>query len=147
MTSNLTESQLEVRPKLAMNFVKCTPAKFLLEDVDTTKQISPLFNNLGNLNFKISTKSERAQAFFNQGLKLSYAFNHAESHRSFMEAARLAPNIAMNYWEQAFALGPNINDPQPDEERKKKYNEAMAKAKKLALSATKRTSINSSFSN
>ena len=119
-------------PKLAMNFIKCTSAKYLLEAVDTTKQISPLFNNLGNLHFSISTKNERAQAFFDQGLKLSYAFNHAEAHRSFMEASRLDPNSAMTFWGQAFALGPNINDPIPTEERKIKINEAIAKAKQLA---------------
>jgi hypothetical protein len=100
-------------PRLAMNFVKCTSAKFLLEAVDTTKQISPLFDNLGNLHFSISTKNQRAQAFFDQGLKLSYAFNHAEAHRSFMEASRLDPDAAMTYWGQAFTLGPNINDPIP----------------------------------
>jgi len=130
------KNEPKVSKPLAYNFVKCTPAKFLLGAVDTTKQISPLFNNLGNLHFKISTKNERVQAFFNQGFKLSYAFNHAEAHRSFMEAARLAPNVAMNYWGQAFALGPNINDPQPDDARKNKYNEAIAKARKLAVSAT-----------
>jgi tetratricopeptide (TPR) repeat protein len=119
-------------PKLAMSFIKCTSTKFLLEAVDTTKQISPLFNNLGNLHFSISTKNERAQAFFDQGLKLSYAFNHAEAHRSFMEASRLDPNSAMTYWGQAFTLGPNINDPIPPEERKIKINEALAKAKNLA---------------
>ncbi len=113
--------------------IKCTVAKYLLKDVDTTQQIAPLFNNLGNLNFKITTKKERAQEFFNQGLKLSYAFNHAEAHRSFMEAARLDPNAVMAYWGQAFALGPNINDPQPLDDRKEKYNEAMAKAKSLAF--------------
>jgi tetratricopeptide (TPR) repeat protein len=123
-------------PKLAMSFVKCTAAKYLLEAIDTTKQISPLFNNLGNLHFSISTKNERAQAFFDQGLKLSYAFNHAEAHRSFMEASRLDPNSAMAYWGQAFTLGPNINDPLPLEERKIKINEAMAKAKQLASKAS-----------
>jgi tetratricopeptide (TPR) repeat protein len=119
-------------PRLAMNFVKCTSAKFLLEAVDTTKQISPLFDNLGNLHFSISTKNQRAQAFFDQGLKLSYAFNHAEAHRSFMEASRLDPDAAMTYWGQAFTLGPNINDPIPLEERKIKINEALAKAKQLS---------------
>jgi tetratricopeptide (TPR) repeat protein len=123
-------------PKLAMNFIKCTSAKYLLEAVDTTKQISPLFDNLGNLHFSISTKNERAQAFFDQGLKLSYAFNHAEAHRSFMEASRLDPNSAMTYWGQAFALGPNINDPIPAEERKIKINEALVKAKQLASKAS-----------
>ena len=127
-----TNIEIEDSPKLAYNFVKCTPAKFLLEGIDTTKQISPLFNNLGNLHFDISSSNERAQSFFNQGLKLSYAFNHAEGHRSFMEAARLDPNAAMSYWGQAFALGPNINDPQPDDERKNKINEAMTKARGLS---------------
>ena len=122
----------------SLSFIKCTPAKFLLEEVDSTKQISPLFENLGNLHFSITTKKERAQAFFDQGLKLSYAFNHAEGHRSFMEASRLDPNAPMTYWGQAFALGPNINDPLPDAERKNKINEAMAKARRLASNATPR---------
>ncbi|MFK5974045.1 MAG: hypothetical protein QM485_12310 [Flavobacteriaceae bacterium] len=122
--------------KASMNFIKCTTAKFLLKDVDTTRQISPLFENLGTLEFRISTEEEMAQKFFNQGIKLSYAFNHAEGHRSFMEASRLDSNSAMTYWGQAFALGPNINDPLPDEERKNKINTAIAKAKRLASKAT-----------
>lgn len=118
--------------KVAMNFIKCTPANFLLEDVDTTKQISPRFENLGNHSFSITTNSAEAQKFFNQGLRLTYGFNHAEAHRSFMEASRLDPHAAMPLWGQAYVLGPNINDPIPDEERKIKYNEAIAQAKKLA---------------
>ena len=136
-----TNIEIEDSPKLAYNFVKCTPAKFLLEGIDTTKQISPLFNNLGNLHFNISSSNERAQAFFDQGLKLSYAFNHAEGHRSFMEAARLDPNAAMAYWGQAFALGPNINDSQPDDERKNKINEAMTKAKRLASKSSAKEQV------
>lgn len=119
-------------PKIAMNFIKCTPQKYLLENVDTTKQISPLFKNLGNLHFLVTANSERAQAFFDQGLKLSYAFNHAEGHRSFMEASRLDPNLAMSYWGQAYALGHNINDPLPSSERIKKIHNAMLKAQQLA---------------
>ncbi|TXN35690.1 hypothetical protein FVB32_14030 [Flagellimonas hymeniacidonis] len=134
--TKIIRNNSDVPSKLVYNFVKCTPAKFLLTALDTTKQISPLFENLGNLHFSISTEKERAQAFFDQGLKLSYAFNHAEGHRSFMEAARLDPNAAMTYWGQAFALGPNINDPLPDDERKNKINEAMTKAKHLASNAT-----------
>ena len=122
--------------KASFNFIKCTPTKFLLEAVDTTQQISPLFENLGDLQFVISTKNERAQTFFNQGLRLTYAFNHAEAHRSFMEAARLAPNSAMTYWGQAFALGPNINDPLPLDDRKIVTNKAIAKARNLASNAT-----------
>ncbi len=128
MIPNNTENQLDVAPKLAMNIIKCTPANFLLENVDTTTQISPLFDNLGHYNFTISTKQKKAQLFFNQGLKLTFAFNHAESHRSFMEASRLDPNSAMSFWGQAYALGPNINDSFPDDERKKKSYEAIQRA-------------------
>jgi len=130
------EENIETTPKIAMNFIKCTPATFLLSDVDTTKQISPLFENLGTHSYTISTANERAQQFFNQGLKHAYGFNHAEAHRSFMEASRLDPNAAMTFWGQAYVLGPNINDPLPDEDRKNKYNEAIAKAKALVKNAS-----------
>ena len=116
--------------------IKCTVAKYLLSDVDTTKQISPLFENLGNLHLGISTSEELAQTFFDQGLKLTYAFNHAEAHRSFMEASRLDTDAAMTYWGQAYTLGPNINDPLPDDERKTKCNEALARALQLSTNAS-----------
>lgn len=125
-----------VIPKAGYNYIPCTPAKFLLSEVDTTKQIAPLFDNLGTMEFPVSTKNAEAQAFFNQGMKLTYAFNHAEAHRAFMEAARLDPNSAMAYWGQAYALGPNINDGLPDDERKAKANEALAKAMKLSGSGS-----------
>ncbi len=136
VTKNSNADQGGNFQKASFSFIKCTPTKFLLDVGDTTQQISPLFENLGNLHFAISTENERAQAFFDQGVKLSYAFNHAEGHRSFMEAARLDPGSAMAYWGQAFALGPNINDPLPDEARKNKINEAMGKARELVPQAT-----------
>ncbi len=135
-TSQGTEDNTINVQKAGMNSMSCTVAKFLLSNVDTTKQISPLFENLGNLHFPITTKVDKAQVFFNQGIKLTYAFNHAEAHRSFMEASRLDPNSAMTFWGQAYALGPNINDPLPDDERKQKANEALTKAKKIASKAT-----------
>lgn len=131
-----TDRQLDNSQKASFASIKCTVAKFLLSDVDTTQQISPLFENLGDLDYTISTSNEKTQTFFNQGLKLTYAFNHAEAHRSFMEASRLDPNAAMSFWGQAYALGPNINDPLPDDERKNKYNEALDKAVKLSSNAS-----------
>lgn len=124
--------------KIGANSIKCTPAKFLLTDIDTTKQIAPLFKNIGNHSYAVSTKNSMAQQFFNQGLRLTYAFNHAEAHRSFMEAGRLDPNLAMAFWGQAYTLGPNINDPLPLEERKHKYNEAIKKATTLSKNASKK---------
>lgn len=130
------ETELDPSQQASFYSVKCTVAKYLLEDIDTTQQISPLFENLGDLSFAISTKNNTAQTFFDQGLKLTYAFNHAEAHRSYMEASRRDPSAPMPYWGQAYALGPNINDPLPTPERKEKYNEALKKAQKNIGSAS-----------
>jgi tetratricopeptide (TPR) repeat protein len=71
--------------------------------------VAPRLQNLGSHTFPVSTKNRQAQLFINQGVNLAYAFNHAESHRAFREAARLAPDLAIAYWGQALVLGPNIN--------------------------------------
>lgn len=115
--------------------IGCIVQQFILEP-DTTKQIAPLFDKLGQHQFKITTSNDKAQQFFNQGLTLLYGFNHAEAHRSFLEAARLDPDCAMAYWGQAYALGPNINDPAPDDDRKMMSREATDKAMKLVNGTT-----------
>ena len=78
-------------------------------------QIAPRLQNLGSHTFRIRTRSKRAQEFFNQGINLSYGFNHAEAMRAFREVARLDPNCAIAFWGQALVLGPNINMPMPPE--------------------------------
>ncbi|HJR58877.1 MAG TPA: hypothetical protein VJ813_05760 [Vicinamibacterales bacterium] len=75
------------------------------------KPIAPRLQNLGVHTFPASTKNSRAQMFINQGLNLTYAFNHAEAARAFAEAARLDPQAAIAYWGHALVLGPNINAP------------------------------------
>ena len=85
-------------------------AMLVLAMVMGTAQASPpLFDNLGSLHHPISTGSELAQQYFDQGLRLVYAFNHEEAIRSFEESARHDPDAAMPYWGIALALGPNIN--------------------------------------
>ena len=71
----------------------------------------PLYDNLGNHHYPITTGTPQAQRYFNQGLRLYYAFNHQEAIRAFEEAARLDPTCAMAQWGIALALGPNINAP------------------------------------
>ncbi|MCC6964758.1 MAG: hypothetical protein IT391_00560 [Nitrospira sp.] len=68
-----------------------------------------LFDNLGTLHHEISTTSSRAQQYFDQGLRLVYAFNHEEAIAAFTEASRLDPDAPMPYWGLALSLGPNIN--------------------------------------
>lgn len=76
---------------------------------------APLFGGYGDHHHPISTANPKAQAYFDQGVRLLFAFNHAEAIRSFREAARLDPDCAMCWWGVGFALGPNINLPiQPD---------------------------------
>jgi tetratricopeptide (TPR) repeat protein len=70
---------------------------------------APLFTNLGTLEFPITTSSDLAQKYFNQGVILAYGFNHDEAFRSFEEVARLDSNCAMAYWGMSYVLGPNIN--------------------------------------
>jgi tetratricopeptide (TPR) repeat protein len=76
---------------------------------EDSNRLAPLLEGMGKLHHPITTKSEPAQRYFNQGLTLSYAFNHKEAERAFREAARLDPNCAMAYWGAALVLGPNIN--------------------------------------
>ena len=71
----------------------------------------PLYTNLGNYNHTISTRVPKAQQYFNQGLRLAYAFNHDEAIRAFREAARLDPKCAICWWGVAYSYGPNINLP------------------------------------
>ena len=70
---------------------------------------APLLSGLGTHDHKISTEIPGAQRYFNQGLVLSFAFNHAESIRSFKAAQKLDPSCAMCYWGEALSRGPNIN--------------------------------------
>ncbi|HEX9581527.1 MAG TPA: hypothetical protein VF970_10520 [Gemmatimonadales bacterium] len=71
----------------------------------------PLFTNLGEHHMPITTTVPKVQDYFNQGIRLTYGFNHAEAIRAFAQGARLDPQCAMCYWGVALAYGPNINAP------------------------------------
>jgi tetratricopeptide (TPR) repeat protein len=92
-----------------------------------------LLKGMGNWHHPITTKSAEAQAFFDQGLTLTYAFNFEEAVRSFKRASQLDPAAAMPYWGLALALGPSYNGGTfvyaPYE---KEAFEALQKAKQLA---------------
>lgn len=94
----------------------------------------PLYDDLGKWSHPVTTSSYAAQTYFDQGLRLIYAFNHEEAERSFREAARLDPAMAMAWWGVAYCNGPNINLP-IDRERNSRALEAVGKAKALASTA------------
>jgi tetratricopeptide (TPR) repeat protein len=100
-------------------------------------QLAPRLQNLGPHTFKVTTSSARAQQYMSQGVNLTYGFNHAEAGRSFREAARLDPQLAMAYWGQALVLGPNINAAMTPEDEPKAL-ELVQKAVSLKAKATPR---------
>ncbi|HWO15080.1 MAG TPA: hypothetical protein VNN80_36505, partial [Polyangiaceae bacterium] len=70
-----------------------------------------LLGNLGNVHRKVTTTNSQAQAYFDQGLALTYGFNHDEAARSFAKAGALDPTCALCFWGAAYTLGPNYNIP------------------------------------
>ncbi len=94
-----------------------------------------LMEGLGDWHHPVSTKNKEAQQFFDQGLRLIYAFNHDEAARSFHKAAELDPSLAMAYWGVAEAVGPNYNDP-ASEDRFKEAHTAIQKAVDLSGGAS-----------
>ena len=92
----------------------CSVLLFLSTHLHATEadtRPAPLFDDLGDYEVAITTKSPDAQRYFNQGMMLAWGFNHAEAVRSFRAAQALDPACAMCFWGEAFALGPNINKP------------------------------------
>jgi tetratricopeptide (TPR) repeat protein len=97
----------------------------------------PLWDGLGTITYPITTSNAQAQAYFNQGLRLTYAFNHDEARRAFRKAQRLDPNCAMCFWAESLVLGPNINLPMQEDANAPAYA-AIRKAQALAAKASPR---------
>jgi tetratricopeptide (TPR) repeat protein len=106
------------------------------QDHSSHNQSKPatLMSGLGDLHHPVSTRNAEAQQFFDQGLRLIYAFNHDEAARSFHRAAELDAKLAMAYWGIAEAVGPNYNDP-ASADRFRQAHEAIQKAVDLSANA------------
>jgi len=92
---------------------------------------APLFEGLGDFSHPITVSSPLAQRYFDQGMILSFGFNHAEAERSFRYAAELDESCAMCWWGVAYVLGPNINAPMSPEAGAQAW-EALGRAHALA---------------
>jgi tetratricopeptide (TPR) repeat protein len=112
-----------------------TPAPAHQHSAPAKPKPATLMTGLGDLHHPVSTSNAQAQRFFDQGLRLIYAFNHDEAARSFQRAADLDPKLAMAYWGVAEAVGPNYNDPASDE-RFAAAHEAIQKAVDVATGAS-----------
>jgi tetratricopeptide (TPR) repeat protein len=117
--------------------LSCWLAMFSLAEAAPADQADapPLFDNLGSHHHPITTTSEQAQQYFDQGLRLVYAFNHEEAIKSFEAAAHLDSQAAMPYWGIALALGPNINRAMEKKDERRAI-EMVQKARRLADHAT-----------
>ena len=104
---------------------------------DAGAPLAPTLERLGDLHYAITTSSDAAQRFFDQGLRLVYAFNHAEAIRAFEEAARLDPEAPMPHWGKALALGRNLNDSMP-RERELQALESLKQAQDRSDNASER---------
>jgi len=126
-----------------MKYVCCALLVVLLSGIAFAQQHpahnqpkpAALMSGLGDLHHPVSTKNPEAQKFFDQGLRLIFAFNHDEAARSFGRAAELDPKLAIAYWGVAEAVGPNYNDP-ASEDRFKQAHEAIQKAVDLSANAS-----------
>ena len=90
---------------------------------------------LGPYSWSITTSSEMAQRYFDQGLQMRYAYGMNDAARSFRQAHYADPNCAMCFWGEAFSLGSFLNGGMTAE--KAPYaHEAIEKAVALADDVT-----------
>lgn len=94
----------------------------------------PLMEGLGTAEITITTADPMAQAYFNQGLRLIYAFNHEEAIKAFRAAETIDPDCAMAQWGVAVALGPNYNM-EADPEKAEILLTSLRKAQQLVKNA------------
>jgi tetratricopeptide (TPR) repeat protein len=105
-----------------------------MPNTDTASE-TPIYDNLGTLHREITTRSQVAQQYFDQGLRLTYAFNHGEAIKSFKQGIKHDSTCAMCFWGIAYALGPNINLPM-DSAAVRPAWEAVQQAMKYSSSVT-----------
>jgi tetratricopeptide (TPR) repeat protein len=125
---------MNYRISILLAVVFCVPAFGQEHSHHQAKPATPM-SGLGNLHHPVSTSNSQAQQFFDQGLRLIYAFNHDEAARSFERAAELDPQLAMAHWGIAEAVGPNYNDP-AEAERFKRAHQEIQKAVDLSAHAS-----------
>lgn len=112
----------------------CTP-EVIDKQWYSSGKTAPLFSGLSGIHFPISTKNKKTQQYFDQGLMLSFGFNHAEAGRSFYEAARQDSTCAMCWWGFAYVLGPNYNGGMEKDNFQRAYD-AVQKAQSLSANCT-----------
>ncbi|MEO1527248.1 MAG: peroxiredoxin family protein [Planctomycetota bacterium] len=67
------------------------------------RQAAELIPGMAEIQFPTSAKDETAQAFVEQGISQLHGFWYLEAERSFRQAAKIEPDLAIAYWGMALA--------------------------------------------
>ncbi len=94
-----------------------------------------LRQHLGNASLKITTKSERSQKYFDQGLNCIHGFWEFEAYRYFLAVIEEDPDCAMGYWGIAMSLPGKLS------EAKDERTLALEKAKKLSVNVSEQEKL------
>ena len=112
----------------------CGPAVSANEGTPVADMV--MVDGFGTGGFVVDTSNPEAQAWFNHGVRLRWAFEHKESVRAFRKARLLDPTCGMCAWGEAWALGPNLNGGGNDDESQANALKAARDARRLARRAT-----------
>ena len=94
---------------LCLSIVHTPPSAARETSEEDEPEFAVLVPGSGTYTRPISTGSPDAQKFFDQGLRLAWAFYFPESIASYQQASAFDPEHPMPYWGMAHAIGPNPN--------------------------------------
>ncbi len=125
----------DITSMYSIRFILAIISAIALTRLSPAQPAVPLFDNLGRHTRPIASRSAEAQAYFDQGLRLLFGFNHGLAIRSLEEATRLDPDSAMAHWAIALACGPHINFPAVPPDRAEQAWRELTLARKFAEKA------------
>jgi tetratricopeptide (TPR) repeat protein len=96
-----------------------------------------LIEGLGDYSMPITAKDKDVQRWFDQGLAMTYGFNHDAAERSYLKAAELDPDCAMCWWGAALVLGPHVNAAMSPDNNPKAWDR-LQRAQRTASKATEK---------
>jgi tetratricopeptide (TPR) repeat protein len=103
-----------------------------------------LIDGLGYAGLEPDTRNAEARRWFEQGVRLVWAFDEVEAIRAFQQAQRLDPDCALCFFGEAWARGPTINlQPRNEELAAARTAAQRARALSARLSARDRILVES----
>jgi hypothetical protein len=112
----------------------CGTVGSVLDAADATSMV--MVDGFGGATFAVDTANPEAQAWFDHGVRLRWAFEHKESVRAFRKARALDPECGMCAWGEAWALGPNLNGGGTDDASASEGRRLAQMARRAARDAT-----------